>query len=466
MEEMDEVLMRTAEAKPTRVVSTSGGLGGSRFTALDQESIEEVVDWADYKQIDDYQLYEEGERAEARLKRAEEDGEAAAAAAAATTTTKRNTPTLRLLDVNVASSKRGRARAPTAKRARVDGAGRGAARETQVVSLVSSSDDDDDDDDGRGSKRGRARAPTAKRARVGGAGRGAARQMKGARASGRGSAPKRERSSGVVWSGFEASTSGAGGASGSGSNKSTMTREPPALKALVRVDEEKELRNRVRRMFEAASDEIDATLARGDWRAAKTAAGRISQIMQDDGEKYHLTINRSDADIKAWVELFLHLDTESRSARSLARLFDDDEWYATCSGVEGVGRYEFTPQTNRYLGQPSSNKGALCHKTLANAWDVESRKALGVFLGGHHLFIDADEDFFRHFHRHADKDKNVSRQSIGILQLGAPAKISFHDPRTSKSSFDIVRRCFDASFMTPSGRITPHEVSPDGHESG
>ena len=86
----------------------------------------------------------------------------------------------------------------------------------------------------------------------------AKRKNKRARASGRGPAPKRARSSGpVVWSGSEASTSGGTGASGSGSSKSTATREPPALKALGRVDEERERERREEflRSLEGLSDE-------------------------------------------------------------------------------------------------------------------------------------------------------------------------------------------------------------------
>ena len=126
MEEMDEVLMRTAEAKPTRVVSTSGGLGGSRFTALENESIEEKEFWGDYDESDDEQLYQKVESLEKQ--RAKEEAVVAVAA-------KRSTPKLRARPANEAIDVREREWAPKAKRARGSG-GAGTAGETEAVGIV------------------------------------------------------------------------------------------------------------------------------------------------------------------------------------------------------------------------------------------------------------------------------------------------------------------------------------------
>ena len=78
------------------------------------------------------------------------------------------------------------------------------------------------------------------------------------------------------------------------------------------------------------------------------------------------------------------------------------------------------------------------------------------------MFVDAYDDFYRHFHRHRDTDAAVDEEAIGIIQLGAAAKISFQ-PSPSPSrlpEIEITRSLFDASFMMPAGRRTLHEVAP------
>ena len=68
----------------------------------------------------------------------------------------------------------------------------------------------------------------------------------------------------------------------------------------------------------------------------------------------------------------------------------------------------------------------MSHRRLYDAWNkTASASILGVTLGGHHLFLDAVDDFYRHFHRHRDQDSAVDGEAIGIIQLGAAAKISF-----------------------------------------
>ena len=104
---------------------------------------------------------------------------------------------------------------------------------------------------------------------------------------------------------------------------------------------------------------------------------------------------------------------------------------------------------------------ALSHGYLFDAWnETSSSSILGVTLGGHHLFIDASDDFYRHFHRHRDSDAGVGEQCIGIFQLGAAAKISFQASCSGLPATEIERKLFDASFMMPAGRRTSHEVAP------
>jgi hypothetical protein len=103
----------------------------------------------------------------------------------------------------------------------------------------------------------------------------------------------------------------------------------------------------------------------------------------------------------------------------------------------------------------------LSHGYLFDAWnETSSSSILGVTLGGHHLFIDASDDFYRHFHRHRDSDAGVGEQCIGIFQLGAAAKISFQASCSGLPATEIERKLFDASFMMPAGRRTLHEVAP------
>jgi len=111
MDELMKELRRVVEAKPTRVVSTSVP-GGSGYTALDNESIEEVDFWGDYDDLDDEQFFQAVERVEKQHAKEE-----AAAAAKLGKTAK-----LRVRDANVSSAASGLEGGPAAKRARVGGA--------------------------------------------------------------------------------------------------------------------------------------------------------------------------------------------------------------------------------------------------------------------------------------------------------------------------------------------------------
>ena len=130
MDELMKELRRVVEAKPTRVVSTSVP-GGSGYTALDNESIEEVDFWGDYDDLDDEQFFQAVERVEKQ--RAKEEAAAAARLG--------KTAKLRVRDANVSGAARGLKRGPEAKRARVGGAG--SAGETEVVGIVPMPAEDD-----------------------------------------------------------------------------------------------------------------------------------------------------------------------------------------------------------------------------------------------------------------------------------------------------------------------------------
>ena len=294
------------------------------------------------------------------------------------------------------------------KSTRIDGAGRGTA---DVIDLVS--DEDVDEDDGRGSNEPDARA------RVGQSGNA-------------------HSSSGAVTPDFQVQSQEAN-------------------------DDEQKVRAAVTDLLKTVMEEIEVAVSKRDFRAARTAASKIARVVYNDTEKAHFAFGTGETGlIERWLKKFKCLDEKARSARSLSGLFStDDEWFATCSGIEKVDRYEFKSNTNRYLGMARPKGPALSHGYLFDAWNkTSSSSILGVTLGGHHLFIDASDEFYRHFHRHRDSDAGVGEQCIGIFQLGAAAKISFQASCSGLPATEIERKLFDASFMMPAGRGTLHEVAP------
>ena len=303
------------------------------------------------------------------------------------------------------------------KSTRIDGAGRGTA---DVIDLVS--DEDANEDDGRGLSEPGARA------------RGGLSGKEGTSSSLR-----------------VPSTAGFSGAVTGRSEEAD--------------DDEQKVRDAVKVLLEAVQAEIESAVSKRDFRAARTAASKIARVVYNDTEKAHFAFGNGDetACIARWLKKFKHLDETARSARSLCGLFADRnaEWFATRSGTEKVDRYACRPDTNRYLGMSQPRGAASSHRRLFDAWNkTESASILGVTLGGHHLFIDAVDDFYRHFHRHRDTDAAVGEEAIGIIQLGAAAKISFQPSPSDLPEIEITRSLFDASFMMPAGRHTLHEVAP------
>ena len=304
------------------------------------------------------------------------------------------------------------------KSTRIDGAGRGTA---DAIDLVS--DEDVDEDDGRGSNEPDARA------RVGQSGNAHSSSLQ---------VPSAVGFSGAVTPDFQVQSQEAD-------------------------DDEQKVRGAVKDLLTTVMVEIEVAVSKGDFCAARTAASKIARVVCIDTDKAHFAFGTGETGlIERWLKKFKCLDEKARSARSLSGLFStDDEWFATCSGIEEVGRYEFKRDTNRYLGMTRPKGPALSHGYLFDAWNkTSSSSILGVTLGGHHLFIDASDEFYRHFHRHRDSDAGVGEQCIGIFQLGAAAKISFQASCSGLPATEIERKLFDASFMMPAGRGTLHEVAP------
>ena len=295
------------------------------------------------------------------------------------------------------------------KSTRIDGAGRGTA---DVIDLVS--DEDVDEDDGRGSNEPDARA------RVGQSGNA-------------------HSSSGAVTPDFQVQSQEAD-------------------------DDEQKVRAAVKDLLTTVKEEIEVAVSKRDFRAARTAASKIARVVYNDTEKAHFAFGDGEETglLRRWLKKFKCLDETCRSSRSLSGLFSSDtEWFATRSGIENVDRYKVNSDTNRYLGTYRPKGAALSHGYLFDAWNkTSSSSILGVTLGGHHLFIDASDEFYRHFHRHRDSDAGVGEQCIGIFQLGAAAKISFQASCSGLPATEIERKLFDASFMMPAGRGTLHEVAP------
>jgi len=228
-------------------------------------------------------------------------------------------------------------------------------------------------------------------------------------------------------------------------------------------DDEQKVRAAVKDLLTTVMGEIEAAVSNGDFCAARTAASKIARVVYIDTDKAHFAFGTGETGlIEGWLKKFKCLDEKARSARSLSGLFStDDEWFATCSGIEKVDRYAFKSNTNRYLGMAQPKGPALSHGYLFDAWnETASSSILGVTLRGHHLFIDASDEFYRHFHRHRDMETGVGEQCIGIFQLGAAAKISFQASYSGLPATEIERKLFDASFMMPAGRRTLHEVAP------
>jgi len=304
------------------------------------------------------------------------------------------------------------------KSTRIDGAGRGTA---DAIDLVS--DEDVDEDDGRGSNEPDARA------RVGQSGNAHSSSLQ---------VPSAVGFSGAVTPDFQVQSQEAD-------------------------DDEQKVRAAVKDLLTTVMEDIEVAVSKRDFSAARTAASKIARVVYNDTEKAHFAFGAGETGlIERWLKKFKCLDEKARSARSLSGLFStDDEWFATCSGIEKVDRYEFKSNTNRYLGMARPKGPALSHGYLFDAWnETSSSSILGVTLGGHHLFIDASDDFYRHFHRHRDSDAGVGEQCIGIFQLGAAAKISFQASCSGLPATEIERKLFDASFMMPAGRRTLHEVAP------
>ncbi len=304
------------------------------------------------------------------------------------------------------------------KSTRIDGAGRGTA---DAIDLVS--DEDVDEDDGRGSNEPDARA------RVGQSGNAHSSSLQ---------VPSAVGFSGAVTPDFQVQSQEAD-------------------------DDEEKVRAAVKDLLTTVMGEIEAAVSERDFPAARTAASKIARVVCIDTDKAHFAFGTGETGlIERWLKKFKCLDEKARSARSLSGLFSTDaEWFATCSGIEEVDRYGFKCDTNRYLGMARSKGPALSHGYLFDAWnETSSSSILGVTLGGHHLFIDASDDFYRHFHRHRDSDAGVDEQCIGIFQLGAAAKISFQPSCSGLPATEIERKLFDASFMMPAGRRTSHEVAP------
>ena len=304
------------------------------------------------------------------------------------------------------------------KSTRIDGAGRGTA---DAIDLVS--DEDVDEDDGRGSNEPDARA------RVGQSGNAHSSSLQ---------VPSAVGFSGAVTPDFQVQSQEAD-------------------------DDEEKVRVAVKDLLTTVMVEIEVAVSERDFCAARTAASKIARVVYIDTDKAHFAFGTGETGlIEGWLKKFKCLDEKARSARSLSGLFStDDEWFATCSGIEEVGRYAFKSNTNRYLGMAQPKGPALSHGYLFDAWnETSSSSILGVTLGGHHLFIDASDDFYRHFHRHRDSDAGVGEQCIGIFQLGAAAKISFQASCSDLPATEIERKLFDASFMMPAGRRTLHEVAP------
>ena len=305
------------------------------------------------------------------------------------------------------------------KSTRIDGAGRGTA---DAIDLVS--DEDVDEDDGRGSNEPDARA------RVGQSGNAHSSSLQ---------VPSAVGFSGAVTPDFQVQSQEAD-------------------------DDEQKVRGAaVKDLLTAVMEEIEVAVSERDFPAARTAASKIARVVYIDTDKAHFAFGTGETGlIERWLKKFKCLDEKARSARSLSGLFStDDEWFATCSGIEEVDRYDFKSNTNRYLGMARPKGPALSHGYLFDAWnETSSSSILGVTLGGHHLFIDASDDFYRHFHRHRDSDAGVGEQCIGIFQLGAAAKISFQASCSDLPATEIERKLFDASFMMPAGRRTSHEVAP------
>ena len=235
-------------------------------------------------------------------------------------------------------------------------------------------------------------------------------------------------------------------------------------------DDERKVRAAAEDLIEAVSEQIERAVITGNFPAARAAASKIARVVYNDNEKAHFAFGDGDetACIAKWLNKFKHNDRAARSARSLCGLFSSGaEWFATCSGRETKDRYAFNPSTNRYLCMSQRKGAASSHGYIFNAWNGTSLGSiLGVTLGGHHLFIDAEDDFYRHFHRHSDTDAAVDEEAIGIIQLGAAAKISFCQSPSGKPEIEITRSLFDASFMMPAGRRTLHEVAPVDRSRG
>ncbi len=226
-------------------------------------------------------------------------------------------------------------------------------------------------------------------------------------------------------------------------------------------DDEEKVRAAVKDLLTTVMGEIEAAVSERDFCAARTAASKIARVVYIDTDKAHFAFGTGETGlIEGWLKKFKCLDEKARSARSLSGLFST-EWFATCSGIEEVDRYGFKSNTNRYLGTARPKGPALSHGYLFDAWnETPSSSILGVTLRGHHLFIDAIDDFYRHLHRHRDRETGVGEQCIGIFQLGAAAEISFQASYSGLPATEIERKLFDASFMMPAGRRTLHEVAP------